>query len=67
MFTDRHTRAPRTPVVERVDDIDQLWAHFAAHPSPEVRVQILDLVVPESTALALSRAAGAIVVGSRLR
>ena len=35
-FTVRPTRAPRTPVVERVDDTDQLWVHFTAHPSPEV-------------------------------
>ena len=31
-FTVRPTRAPRTPVVERVDDIDQLWVYFTAHP-----------------------------------
>ena len=28
-------------MVERVDDIDQLWVHFSAHPSPEVRDKLI--------------------------
>jgi hypothetical protein len=28
-------------VVERVDDIDQLWAHFTADPSPELRDKLI--------------------------
>jgi len=28
-------------VVERVDDIDQLWAQFTAHPSPELRDKLI--------------------------
>lgn len=28
-------------MVERVDDIDQLWVHFTAHPSPEVRDKLI--------------------------
>ena len=28
-------------MVERVGDIDQLWTHLAAHPSPEVRDKLI--------------------------
>ena len=28
-------------MVERVDDIDQLWVHFTAHPSSEVRDKLI--------------------------
>lgn len=28
-------------MVERVDDIDQLWAHFTADPSPELRDKLI--------------------------